>query len=82
MNLDQLPIRAFALESCGAAAQALSVPITLTLQLPTAAQAISPGERPMGSVARIEVQADDSADDGGLPLPGPVIKPVLLTLTF
>ena len=83
MNIDSLPITAFALEASGAAAQAMSTPCTLTLQLPTAAQACSPGERPLGSVVKIEIDGKPVTQQEA-PSRAPVTmqRPALLTLTF
>jgi hypothetical protein len=83
MNFDQLHITAFALEASGAAARALSTPCTLTLQLPTAAQACSPGDRPLGSVVKIEIDGKPvTKDTPVLASPMPAARPALLTLTF
>ena len=83
MNLDQLQITAFALEASGAAAQAMSTPCTLTLQLPTAAQACSPGDRPLGSVIKIEIDGKPvTKDTPVLATPLTPARPALLTLTF
>jgi hypothetical protein len=83
MNFDSMHINAFALESCGAAAQALSTPCTLTLHLPVAAQACSPGERPLGSVVKIEIDGKPvTHDETPVRPPMPILRPALLTLTF
>lgn len=77
-----MQIKAFALEAAGSAAQALSTPCTLTLHLPVAAQACSPGERPLGSVIKLEVDGKPLTKDTLPQAPAPIARPALLTLTF
>ena len=66
---------------CGDAVGAFGKSWTLTLELPAAAQAISPGERPMGSVVRIDVKPENTDEQFLAPVP-PKKRPPLLTLTF
>jgi hypothetical protein len=82
MNLHQMQIKAFALEAAGASAQALSTPCTLTLHLPVAAQATSPGERPLGSIVKLEVDGKPVTKDTLPQAPAAIVRPALLTLTF
>jgi hypothetical protein len=83
MNFHSLPIPAFDNRAAAvAAAQELGTSCTLTLQLPTAAQACSPGERPLGSVVRIEVGCQPATHDAPARAAQPVHRPALLTLTF
>ena len=77
-----MQIKAFALEAAGSSAQALSTPCTLTLHLPTAAQASPPGERPMGSVIKLEIDGKPVTKDTLPQAPLPIVRPALLTLTF
>jgi hypothetical protein len=84
MNLHQMQIKAFALEAAGSSAQALSTPCTLTLHLPAAAQASPPGERPMGSIIKLEIDGKPVTKHSlaQTPAPAPFVRPALLTLTF
>lgn len=82
MNLDHYQINAFALESSGAAARALCATCTLTLELPAGAQASSPGERPLGSVVRIEIDGQPVTRETVARPPLPASRAALLTLTF
>jgi hypothetical protein len=77
MELETMPITAFT-----AGTHRPALPLTLTVHLPAAAQATCPGERPMGSIARIEVKAPAEIQEGQAPLPRPTVKRTQLTLTF
>lgn len=82
MDFNSLPIPAFAPDAGGATAQTIGTSCTLTLHLPTAAQACSPGERPLGSVVCIEVGGLPVTHDAPARATQPIHRPALLTLTF
>lgn len=78
-----MQIKGFALEAAGHASRALSTPCTLTLHLPVAAQSLSPAERPMGSVVKLEVDGKPVTRDTPTQAPlQPIARPALLTVTF
>jgi hypothetical protein len=81
MHIHSLTNHAFAAAAL-AAANASPASCTLTLELPAAAQACSPGERPMGSVIKIEVDGKPVTSDTPAAVPLPILRPALLTLTF
>ncbi|MBC5763262.1 hypothetical protein [Ramlibacter albus] len=82
MDFNSLPIETFAFDAACVAAGPIGTSCTLTLHLPAAAQARSPGERPMGSVVKIEVDGKPVANDTVPRAPLPIARPALLTLTF
>lgn len=76
------PLQTLAFASHSLASPVFGAGCTLTLELPVAAQALSPGERPLGSVVKIEVDGLPVTDDTPIRGPLPILRPALLTLTF